>query len=344
MSTGLPITLAEYSKGGIEDISTAEECSICFDDEPPQKTKVMIRPCSHKFHRDCIMEWFRTPANKRNTCPLCRCQLYIAEPINDTYHWFEAVRRRMREIIASREHEHNPYMDDLVIFHDFVERRVEQEGILLIHDMITCIKRWNEIITADPLRTRHIIRHQEGRHAAQRYEVDLNTETSTAFLNEALRGDTLSMRNLIFYEVGYCDMPNWVSAVDDIVTQWYASGYPRTNWITDPGLHCLIACAGMICLLNLSARQSVPRIIETVEYAQLLAHGDNLLLQAQREARSSPDPTEYIRLLDYPDEYAEESFSPSHFHEQRICWIVALRIRTRGRNADPLGPRPQIAT
>ena len=41
-----------------------DECVICY--EPMAKNVVML-PCLHAYHEDCIMEWFE----RKKTCPYC---------------------------------------------------------------------------------------------------------------------------------------------------------------------------------------------------------------------------------------------------------------------------------
>ncbi|KAF8026031.1 hypothetical protein BT93_F2754 [Corymbia citriodora subsp. variegata] len=45
-------------------------CSICLE-EFHRAEKVTELPCSHVFHRRCIIRWLED----RDSCPLCRCQL-----------------------------------------------------------------------------------------------------------------------------------------------------------------------------------------------------------------------------------------------------------------------------
>ena len=48
------------------DISSNEICAICHD---PMSDDLYILPeCTHVFHTNCIMHWFRA---QHNTCPLC---------------------------------------------------------------------------------------------------------------------------------------------------------------------------------------------------------------------------------------------------------------------------------
>ncbi len=42
-------------------------CAICLD-ECNGKSREWLLPCQHKFHFDCIHNWFET----KRTCPLCR--------------------------------------------------------------------------------------------------------------------------------------------------------------------------------------------------------------------------------------------------------------------------------
>ena len=50
------------------DVScTARECSICLE-EFCNGSEVMRMPCSHIYHKDCIVKWLETS----HLCPLCR--------------------------------------------------------------------------------------------------------------------------------------------------------------------------------------------------------------------------------------------------------------------------------
>lgn len=70
-------------------------CAICLDPvTDPHSTCDMLlqckggaiietKPCGHLFHHCCIVQWHCTARPERNTCPECRCELFIAE--NLTY-------------------------------------------------------------------------------------------------------------------------------------------------------------------------------------------------------------------------------------------------------------------
>ena len=48
------------------DISSTAVCAICLD---PMEADIYSLPeCTHKYHTNCIMHWFRAGHNK---CPLC---------------------------------------------------------------------------------------------------------------------------------------------------------------------------------------------------------------------------------------------------------------------------------
>ena len=46
-------------------------CSICQDHEPPEASSTqwrILRHCNHRFHKDCIDQWFQQNVH----CPVCR--------------------------------------------------------------------------------------------------------------------------------------------------------------------------------------------------------------------------------------------------------------------------------
>ncbi|XP_065575196.1 E3 ubiquitin-protein ligase RNF126-like [Artemia franciscana] len=50
-----------------EQVKKSSECSVCLDDYKLQES-VKKLPCSHLFHKDCIIPWLRL----HSTCPVCR--------------------------------------------------------------------------------------------------------------------------------------------------------------------------------------------------------------------------------------------------------------------------------
>jgi hypothetical protein len=49
--------------------TTSTECSICMEEYKPEE-RVMVLPCKHEFHPDCIRKWCLETPNAN--CPLCR--------------------------------------------------------------------------------------------------------------------------------------------------------------------------------------------------------------------------------------------------------------------------------
>lgn len=50
----------------------AMRCAVCLEDFEP-KEKVMLTPCNHMFHEDCIVPWVKSNAQ----CPVCRFSLGV---------------------------------------------------------------------------------------------------------------------------------------------------------------------------------------------------------------------------------------------------------------------------
>ncbi|XP_024012984.1 E3 ubiquitin-protein ligase ATL4 isoform X2 [Eutrema salsugineum] len=44
-----------------------KRCSVCLEDFEPKET-VMLTPCQHMFHEECIVPWLKS----KGQCPLCR--------------------------------------------------------------------------------------------------------------------------------------------------------------------------------------------------------------------------------------------------------------------------------
>ena len=49
-----------------------DECVICLD---PGVNYAL--PCTHKFHKECILKWFKKvrEQNEAQVCPICRCNV-----------------------------------------------------------------------------------------------------------------------------------------------------------------------------------------------------------------------------------------------------------------------------
>ena len=58
-------TTIDYNK----NYHSKEECTICFDEFDNNKEMVLL-PCLHYFHKDCIDSWWKKI--KKQECPICR--------------------------------------------------------------------------------------------------------------------------------------------------------------------------------------------------------------------------------------------------------------------------------
>ena len=47
------------------------ECPICKETE----MDVALKECLHIFHRECILDWIKSPKQNSNLCPICRTPL-----------------------------------------------------------------------------------------------------------------------------------------------------------------------------------------------------------------------------------------------------------------------------
>ena len=89
--------------------SPDKRCSICQESfaEPTSeccmlpgckgKLVVNTQPCCHLFHYCCISRWHHSARPERNTCPECRCELFIADPLTE-----EQIRQLFDETQPTR--------------------------------------------------------------------------------------------------------------------------------------------------------------------------------------------------------------------------------------------------
>ena len=45
-------------------------CAICMKDYE-ENDRILITPCEHNYHFECISDWFR----KHNQCPICKFRI-----------------------------------------------------------------------------------------------------------------------------------------------------------------------------------------------------------------------------------------------------------------------------
>jgi len=55
----------------INNVSEHSRCSVCIEDFRVGECGVVILPCGHLFHEECLLPWLK----EHNTCPVCRHEL-----------------------------------------------------------------------------------------------------------------------------------------------------------------------------------------------------------------------------------------------------------------------------
>ncbi|XP_057441540.1 RING-H2 finger protein ATL64-like isoform X2 [Lotus japonicus] len=70
-----------------------KRCAVCLEDFEP-KEEVMLTPCNHMFHEDCIMPWLTS----KGQCPVCR--FVIWERVNNNT---SSSFNRNNDIVANLE-------------------------------------------------------------------------------------------------------------------------------------------------------------------------------------------------------------------------------------------------
>ncbi|VVB09523.1 unnamed protein product [Arabis nemorensis] len=53
-----------------------QDCAICLEELSSNKKIIMKLPCSHNFHRDCVLSWL----SRKHSCPSCRDDINNPRP------------------------------------------------------------------------------------------------------------------------------------------------------------------------------------------------------------------------------------------------------------------------
>jgi hypothetical protein len=77
---------------------TKHTCSICLE---PLKASKVLSTCHHKFHIECINEWFL----EQETCPVCRSDQVMDQMVQFRMAVEERMRLKYRDAIRSLEEE-----------------------------------------------------------------------------------------------------------------------------------------------------------------------------------------------------------------------------------------------
>ncbi|GFH44543.1 predicted protein [Chaetoceros tenuissimus] len=84
------------TKEDVEQALNEEVCSICLETCGTHlKNNKVISPsnCSHKFHKECIMEWFLSQSSNL-TCPDCRSQMFTVDELRAATIVLENAKKR----------------------------------------------------------------------------------------------------------------------------------------------------------------------------------------------------------------------------------------------------------
>ena len=54
----------------LKNFGVENSCAVCKD-EFEIGQELLLMPCKHYFHNDCLLPWL----NERNSCPVCRYEL-----------------------------------------------------------------------------------------------------------------------------------------------------------------------------------------------------------------------------------------------------------------------------
>ncbi|KAK3209836.1 hypothetical protein GRF29_44g756040 [Pseudopithomyces chartarum] len=376
-------TIDEFLKSGFTQVSLAdcksEECHICASPYEPDDNIVTLDPCGHDFHRLCIVTWFKSQTFEieseddevHGTCPFDRIKLFhftITDVEEDTDR-FRAIfwAESLHQLKSTQFEEMGQHALARINASDEVTFELAQE---IVNDIIEQNSEYEEIAKEHGMRRRSLVVQLPARVATERHEVDVLAEEDRQFVNATIRGDVSSLEVIASQHLGNAiDNPesdahsiNFIDMIRPILNDWMESNYPRTNYITMDPLHELVVAALLIAEVS-----DMDHYDNTQGFAQLLAHGEALLLQAQERVTggslSENELFEHWRVLDWvplaaPEHQAGYSmrflsqetldmefpfantqsnlmWHPANF--MRVQWIVWLRQRTRGRDADPLG-------
>lgn len=70
------LSLDDYDSQG-RRILIEPNCVICLEElSSSGQRKIMQLPCSHNFHRNCILEWL----HRKHACPTCRDDIHNPRP------------------------------------------------------------------------------------------------------------------------------------------------------------------------------------------------------------------------------------------------------------------------
>lgn len=332
-------------------------CPICLCGYEDDSDAVSI-PCNHTFHRQCIATWFKSQLigadraqneQSKGSCPYCRTLLFDATGVHPQYicafTWVQSLydlegtmyedagRAALQRIAAAGKGALTwPLIMDIA--RGMIELHRDYYRIAMSHRVLDA-----SLMSLD--------------FPTDQYQVDVATP-DYIHVHRTIRGDNATLSSIISnyaLNLGYPTQEGimWDTIIDEVFESWQESHYPRSNYITLPNLHRLVICAGLVVHV---ARTHWGN---TVDFARLLAHGEQMMLDATQDVESGnlseTHLVEYYRVLDYWGDSYGASPAPSSRQDpylymmsntQRVVWILELRNRTLGEVVElPVAPAPE---
>jgi hypothetical protein len=110
------------------DDEDEEICSICFSTMTLEDSHTLVE-CQHKFHINCILQWFRS---KQDTCPLCREHPLVKLKAPDVFHRAKALIQKQKNGTSS-----DPFVQEkMEVISESDRMRLVYEKDLLQHKEI----------------------------------------------------------------------------------------------------------------------------------------------------------------------------------------------------------------
>lgn len=94
------LPLSEFTEANKQNFSEENKmCAICQCNYEVGE-KFIIVPCLHRFHKDCVTQWFE----QKNTCPVCKAEVCEAEEPGE----------RRPDLVFSNMSELNDYLLEMI--------------------------------------------------------------------------------------------------------------------------------------------------------------------------------------------------------------------------------------
>ena len=109
-----------------------ENCSICLE---PLEGDIRILKCSHKFHTPCLRQWKHQSRHRNCTCPNCRENINLEQPIPNVNSNHPLMHRRFgrQNVFVQQDIDrHNMFMNNVMLAH-MAENAIPIDANDLIH-------------------------------------------------------------------------------------------------------------------------------------------------------------------------------------------------------------------